>query len=376
MDSQDARQQLEQMLRELDSSTAVLEHEGAGESSEISHVDQHPGDTAGELTDTDQQNALLENNADQRAQVEAALAPPGCRNLRHLRRLRQVDPRGAPGGASRGGQVPGGPGEGRSRRALDLVDPGHTRAHEPRGRMSTDAPVRPAKRRGVRLLIALLIVLVALVILDRAADFVAERRLAAQLQEGEQLSSRPEVHIGGFPFLTQVIRGRYGQVDLSARDVERDGVRVSDVDLTLKGVEVSVGDALAGRVREVPVRSGRGTARLSYADIDLVVKKYAGALGQQVQVASGGPGKVRVSGPLGLDLTVAVSVRDDTLMIEPDQAALDTLPGLVRSLVDGAVGQPLPLPQLPFGATLKSGMVDADGLSLVATANGAVLRTQ
>lgn len=74
MDSQDARQQLEQMLRELDSSTAVLEHEGAGESSEISHVDQHPGDTAGELTDTDQQNALLENNAGQRAQVEAALA--------------------------------------------------------------------------------------------------------------------------------------------------------------------------------------------------------------------------------------------------------------------------------------------------------------
>lgn len=74
MDTQDARQQLEQMLRELDSSTAVLEAEGAGESSEISHVDQHPGDTASELTDADNQNALLENSADQRAQVVAALA--------------------------------------------------------------------------------------------------------------------------------------------------------------------------------------------------------------------------------------------------------------------------------------------------------------
>lgn len=74
MDTQDARQQLEQMLRELDSSTAVLQAEGAGESSEISHVDQHPGDTAGELTDADNQNALLENSADQRAQVLAALA--------------------------------------------------------------------------------------------------------------------------------------------------------------------------------------------------------------------------------------------------------------------------------------------------------------
>ena len=74
MDMQDARQQLEQMLREIDSATAVLENEGAGDSSEISHVDQHPGDTAGEFTDADNQNALLEHSADQRSQVVEALA--------------------------------------------------------------------------------------------------------------------------------------------------------------------------------------------------------------------------------------------------------------------------------------------------------------
>ena len=73
MDTQDARQQLEQMLREIDSSTAVLEAEGAGDSSELSHSDQHPGDTASELTDADNQNAVLENSADQRSQVQAAL---------------------------------------------------------------------------------------------------------------------------------------------------------------------------------------------------------------------------------------------------------------------------------------------------------------
>ncbi len=74
MDTQDARQSLEQMLRELDSSSAILEAEGAGTGTEISHVDQHPGDVAGEFTDADHQNALLENSADQRAQVEQALA--------------------------------------------------------------------------------------------------------------------------------------------------------------------------------------------------------------------------------------------------------------------------------------------------------------
>jgi DnaK suppressor protein len=74
VDLQDARQSLEQMLRELDSTTTTLEDEGAGDTSELSHIDQHPADTSSELQDADEQNALLENSADQRAQVEAALA--------------------------------------------------------------------------------------------------------------------------------------------------------------------------------------------------------------------------------------------------------------------------------------------------------------
>jgi DnaK suppressor protein len=74
VDLQDARQQLEQMLSELDAATTTLENEGAGESSELSHFDQHPGDTASELSDTDRETALIEAAGDQRAQVKAALA--------------------------------------------------------------------------------------------------------------------------------------------------------------------------------------------------------------------------------------------------------------------------------------------------------------
>ncbi|MBW3638574.1 MAG: TraR/DksA C4-type zinc finger protein [Actinobacteria bacterium] len=74
MDTQDARQQLEQMLREIDSASAVLEAEGAGESSELSHLDQHPAETASEVTDAAEQAALLESFADRKAQVVGALA--------------------------------------------------------------------------------------------------------------------------------------------------------------------------------------------------------------------------------------------------------------------------------------------------------------
>lgn len=74
MDLQDAREQLEQMLTELDAATATLEGEGAGEGSELSTHDQHPADTASELADVDRENAMLEAAEDQRVQVRAALA--------------------------------------------------------------------------------------------------------------------------------------------------------------------------------------------------------------------------------------------------------------------------------------------------------------
>ena len=74
MDKQDVRSQLEQMLRELDSATSTLEAEGAGETSELSHYDQHPADTASEISDADRENAVIEAAGDQRAQVVAALA--------------------------------------------------------------------------------------------------------------------------------------------------------------------------------------------------------------------------------------------------------------------------------------------------------------
>lgn len=74
MDTSQARRQLEQLLHELDSATATLQREGAGEDSELSHVHQHPGDVATDLADNDREMALLDVGAEQRAQVVAALA--------------------------------------------------------------------------------------------------------------------------------------------------------------------------------------------------------------------------------------------------------------------------------------------------------------
>ena len=74
MDTEATRTTLEQLLRELDSATTTLEGEGAGESSELSHVTQHPGDVGTDVADNDREAAVLEAAAERRAEVEAALA--------------------------------------------------------------------------------------------------------------------------------------------------------------------------------------------------------------------------------------------------------------------------------------------------------------
>lgn len=74
MDQQDVRAQLEQMLREFDIAMTTLQPEDAGEDSELSHADQHPADTASEVSDADRENAVIEAAGNQRSQVVAALA--------------------------------------------------------------------------------------------------------------------------------------------------------------------------------------------------------------------------------------------------------------------------------------------------------------
>lgn len=74
MDTQATRTTLEQLLRDLDRDTQTLEGEGAGETSELSHVTQHPGDVGTEVADNDREVALLEAADGRRAEVEAALA--------------------------------------------------------------------------------------------------------------------------------------------------------------------------------------------------------------------------------------------------------------------------------------------------------------
>ncbi len=72
MDVQAARTRLEEMLADLERSAATLEGEGR-DTGELSSVDQHPADTATNLSDADRADAMIEVVRAQQGQVRAAL---------------------------------------------------------------------------------------------------------------------------------------------------------------------------------------------------------------------------------------------------------------------------------------------------------------
>ena len=75
-------------------------------------------------------------------------------------------------------------------------------------------------------LIVLLAVLLVLVVVDRVAVGIAEDQIADRVQESQSAGQQALVDIAGFPFLTQVIRGRYKQVTVDVNGLERDGLRL------------------------------------------------------------------------------------------------------------------------------------------------------
>lgn len=231
----------------------------------------------------------------------------------------------------------------------------------------------PRGRRWLRRLVLVGVAIGCLVVLDRLAAYAASRALASTVQSSQHLAARPQVTIRGFPFITQVLRGTYSEVDLTSRGpVGRNGVQVAAAAVRLHGVQVSVSDALHGTVKNIPVASGTGSAFLTYPELDAILRHYGGPLGSALTVTGTTPGHARLLGPLGLSLDFGATIINGKIVVRPDAAELAALPAPVGMLVSGALAAPIALPQIPFNVALTSGQLQPAGLALTAAAQHSV----
>jgi hypothetical protein len=228
----------------------------------------------------------------------------------------------------------------------------------------------------VRALLVVLLLLGGLALAaDRGAEAVAEDRVAQLVAERGGLAGRPQVEIGGFPFLTQAVGGRYDDVRISLTGADLGQPEGTSADVSLRGVEVALSDVLSGSVQQVPVERVDGTATLSYALL-------AEQLGPGTTVTRDGDRlrvqrTVEVAGvSVPLTATGTVSLDGDTLVVDVDDAsgAGVDVPDVLVDQVSDALDVRYRIPQLPFGLQVTGVAPVDDGVRVRVEATDTVLQ--
>jgi hypothetical protein len=242
-----------------------------------------------------------------------------------------------------------------------------------------EAPARPRRRWGRRLLIVFIVLLVVLggllVVADRVAASVAERaisdRIAQELVRREIRSSKPEVGVGGFPFLTQVLDGKYESITISLRDlegnVEGEGVRVPQFDARARDVAASL-DTIRSGEGDVVAQTVTGTATIAYSSVADLMNAPGLRLSER-------GGRLFATGPLefaGQRITVSgsasdVTYKDGRVRIRFDELTAEgvsQLPGLQALLNQFArqLSVSFALPELPFKLDVSDVQARPEGL--------------
>lgn len=220
-----------------------------------------------------------------------------------------------------------------------------------------DAP-RPGRRRKVVLPAALVLLVLLPLAADRLVAARIESRTAKAFQDGMDTPLPPQVHVRGFPVVTQAASGTLRHVDITAHDIPADGASqplpVTELSLQLKGLTKSDDDS------EARARSAEATAFLSYTDV-------SDALGIEITRGSGaGEVSAVVLLPLGKQVTVTTTVvtaSGNRIAFKGFEVTGGVLPAAGSALLDKVFAQPIQLRNIPEGLWLRSVTTTSDGLS-------------
>ncbi|MFF2040264.1 DUF2993 domain-containing protein [Kitasatospora sp. NPDC058170] len=235
-------------------------------------------------------------------------------------------------------------------------------------------------RGWVKATIGLVVLSGLLVGADRIAVGLAEDEVADQLVKSGRMSQRPDVSIGDFPFLTDLVSMKVDDLRISA-----DGLTVGDgsrqVALHSFRAKLS-GVAVSDSMKSAKVAKGSGSGLISYADLAQLLPPAsqmmpgAGRLpvgaGTRLSLSYGGPGKIKASlGPLAVG---EGSVHSQGNTVTADGFQLTGVAAMVAGLANQKI-EPVSftLDRLPAGLQLSGVTPQEDGLQLAFQGDGVTL---
>jgi hypothetical protein len=230
------------------------------------------------------------------------------------------------------------------------------------------------------LLIVVIIVLgliLWLVLSDKLIASLAERKASEYIEA--PLGVAAVIRLHGTPFLTQALRGRYTEIEVTSQGLQLGDIAGASLSATLYNAYLPLSDLIGRRARELPCEEVVGQVVLPYSELARLAKvpglDFTFSDGKLIASASlpvpGISQLARVSGRAELTVSAGGGV---WLRVRGLAVAGITLPGLVINQLLPALNVPIPLPPLPYGLRLDSLSPTADGLIAAGSARAVVFR--
>ncbi len=216
-----------------------------------------------------------------------------------------------------------------------------------------------------RILIGFVVLAAVLIGGDRLAVHYVENKVATYVMHRENLESKPNVEIKGFPFLTQVLSNDISKVTMTLPSVKaKTGrtkeVRIEDVSVTFTDVHKKQ------RLTEVTATQMTGSALIPYSAVSALgpfTAAYGGQTPQDVGVISLKPDK-KSGLPRTLSVDVGVAVSDGTITFVGTNGAtrIAPIPPNLRPLLTSLVSSSHPVYGLPTSFTITALDIQQDGI--------------
>ncbi|HUK70471.1 MAG TPA: DUF2993 domain-containing protein [Streptosporangiaceae bacterium] len=222
-----------------------------------------------------------------------------------------------------------------------------------------------------KLLILFVVLVILLVAADRISAYVAQRKIASRVAASYHFPTQPTVHIKGFPFLTQVVAGRYKEVDITLSSLTAGGMQMRDLHARFTGVNAPLNRVIGNGQGSMTADRAAATAFIPFASVQQ-------RLPPGIKLAPDG-GDLKLSGKLGylgLDVPVsaAVSLRVSNSAIEVAPRHVTVAGGVPvvvpTELLGNRLAIAMPVRDLPMHLQIRGVRVMTGGFEVTASAQG------
>ncbi|GGO29200.1 hypothetical protein GCM10010116_58490 [Microbispora rosea subsp. aerata] len=224
-----------------------------------------------------------------------------------------------------------------------------------------------------KLVVAVALLAILLVILDRVAVAGVQREIARQIEGAYDLAQTPTVQVKGIPFLTQAVSGRYEEIAIGIGKVEREGVELERVDATLYGVTAPLADLIQNAAAtEIKAERVTGTVVISRQTLSARAPrgiKVEGSDGDALRVS----GKVSVLGnqvPVSADMKIQVA--KGAIRLTPTNVKIAD--GIPVPNAERLISFTVPVKDLPLNLRITRVKSTSEGLAVQGTASDVSLR--